>query len=135
MKISIIGAGWVGTAVGRGLTDLGNEVIFHDIIDKDLPNFTKDINYAVENSDVSFICVPTPTNDNDEIDLSYVKEASKNIGEALANKNGYHLVVVKSTVVPETTEKVVNTFINIKGKEKKLGGEMKKDERKSEKVK
>ena len=107
MKISIIGSGWVGMAIGGGLNDLGNEVIFHDIVDKDLPNFTKDINYAVENSDVSFVCVPTPTNDNCEIDLSYVKEASKNIGEALANKNDYHLVVVKSTVVPGTTEKVV----------------------------
>lgn len=111
MKISIIGSGWVGTAIGRGLSELGNDVIFHDIIDKDLPNFTKDINHAVENSDVSFICVPTPTNDNGEIDLNYVKEASKNIGEALTNKNGYHLVVVKSTVVPGTTEKVVIPII------------------------
>jgi UDPglucose 6-dehydrogenase len=101
VKIGIKGSGWVGTAIGRGLTNLGNGVTFHDIIDKALPNFTKDISYAVENSDVSFVCVPTPTNDNGEID-----EASKNIGEALANKNDYHLVVVKSTVVPETTEKV-----------------------------
>ena len=111
MKISIIGSGWVGMAVGKGFTELGNEVIFHDIVDKDLLNFTKDINYAIENSDVSFVCVPTPTNDNGEIDLSYVKEASKNIGESLANKNDYHLVVVKSTVVPETTEKVVIPII------------------------
>ncbi|MGB7531460.1 MAG: ATP-binding protein [Halobacteriota archaeon] len=45
MKISIIGSGFVGTAIGKGLKALGNEVIFYDIIDKDLPNFTftKDI--------------------------------------------------------------------------------------------
>ncbi|HID20527.1 MAG TPA: UDP-glucose/GDP-mannose dehydrogenase family protein [Methanophagales archaeon] len=107
MKISIIGSGWVGTAVGRGLAELGNEIIFHDIVDKDLPNFTKDLDYAIENSIVAFVCVPTPTNDDGEIDLSYVKEVSKDIGVALANKNSYHLVVVKSTVVPQTTEKVV----------------------------
>jgi UDPglucose 6-dehydrogenase len=107
MKISIIGSGWVGTAVGRGLAELGNEIIFYDIVDKDLPKFTKDLDYAIENSIVAFICVPTPTNDDGEIDLSYVKEASKDIGVALANKNSYHLVVVKSTVVPQTTEKVV----------------------------
>jgi UDPglucose 6-dehydrogenase len=107
MKISIIGSGWVGTAVGRGLAELGNEIIFYDIVDKDLPKFTQDLDYAIENSIVAFICVPTPTNDDGEIDLSYVKEVSKDIGVAVANKNSYHLVVVKSTVVPQTTEKVV----------------------------
>jgi UDPglucose 6-dehydrogenase len=107
MKISIIGSGWVGTAVGRGLAELGNEIIFYDIVDKDLPKFTHDLDYAIENSIVAFICVPTPTNDDGEIDLSYVKEVSKDIGVAVANKNSYHLVVVKSTVVPQTTEKVV----------------------------
>jgi UDP-glucose 6-dehydrogenase len=80
MKISIIGSGLVGTVIGRGLNELGNEVIVHDIVNRDLPNFTKDVDYAVENSIVPFVCVPTPTNDNGEIDLSYVKKASKNIG-------------------------------------------------------
>ena len=105
-KISIIGSGWVGTAVGRGFAEMGYEVIFYDIVNKSLPNFTKDINYAIQNSDASFICVPTPTT-NEGIYLSYIKEASKNIGKALSNKDGYHLVVVKSTVVPGTTEEVV----------------------------
>ena len=105
-KISIIGSGFVGERAGRGLISLGNDVIFYDIADKNLPNFTKDINYAIENSDVSFICVSTPTT-NDGIDLSYVKEAAKNIGLALALRQNYHPVVVKSTVVPGTTENVV----------------------------
>ena len=61
MKISFIGSGFVGTAIGRGLIELGNEVIFYDLVDKDLPNFTftKDINHAIENSNISFMCVPT----------------------------------------------------------------------------
>jgi UDPglucose 6-dehydrogenase len=105
-KISIIGSGWVGTAIGKGFTEIGYKVIFYDVVDKRLPNFTIDINHTIENSNVSFICVPTPTTP-EGIDLSYVKEATKNIGEALANKGGYHLVVVKSTVVPKTTENVV----------------------------
>ena len=105
-KISIIGSGWVGMGIGKGFAEIGYEVIFHDVVDKDLPNFTKDINYAIENSDVSFISVPTPTT-SDGIDLSYLKEASKNIGKALAKKDGYYLVVVKSTVVPGTTEEEV----------------------------
>jgi UDPglucose 6-dehydrogenase len=85
---------------------LGNNVIFYDIVDKNLPNFTKDINYAIAKSNVSFICVPTPTREN-KIGLSYMKEAAKNIGNALALRQNYHAVVVKSTVVPETTENVV----------------------------
>ena len=105
-KISIIGSGWVGTAIGKGFAGMGYEVMFYDIVSKNLPNFTKDIDYAIKNSNVSFICVPTPTA-SDGIDLSYIKEASKNIGKALANKGDYHLVVVKSTVVPRTTEEVV----------------------------
>ena len=80
MKISIVGSGFVGTALGKGLIELGNEVIFYDVVDKNLPNFTftKDINHAIENSNVSFICVPTPTTP-EGIDLSYIKEATKNI--------------------------------------------------------
>jgi UDPglucose 6-dehydrogenase len=118
-KISIIGSGWVGTAIGKGFTGMGYEVIFYDVVDKDLPNFTMDINYAIENSDTSFICVPTPTT-RTGIDLSYIKEATKNIGKALANKISYHLVVVKSTVVPKTTEKVVNPLLE-QYSEKKAG--------------
>ncbi|MCD6456614.1 MAG: hypothetical protein J7K81_07500 [Methanophagales archaeon] len=50
-------------------------------VDRDMLNFTftKDINHAIENSDISFICVPTPERENGEIDLSYIKEAAKNI--------------------------------------------------------
>lgn len=116
-KISIIGSGWVGTAIGKGLAGLGNEVIFYDIVDKDLPNFTRDINYAIENSSISFISVPTPTNEIGEIDLSHVKSAAKNIGKVLSEKNNYHVLVIKSTVVPETTEKVVIPILeNYSGK-------------------
>jgi UDP-glucose 6-dehydrogenase len=60
-RISIIGSGWVGTNIGKGFSDLGYEVIFYDVVDKNSPNFTKDLNYAIEASNVSFICVPTPT--------------------------------------------------------------------------
>ena len=107
MKVSIVGSGWVGTAIGKGLAKMGNYVIFHDIVDKELPNFTKNIEEAVKNSDISFICVPTPTKEDGEIDLSYVENASESIGNALAEKQNYHLVVVKSTVIPGTTESVV----------------------------
>jgi UDPglucose 6-dehydrogenase len=106
-KISILGSGWVGTAIGLGYTKLGYQVIFYDVVDKDLPNFTKDIHAAIENTDVSFICVPTPTAAGGQIDLRYIKEVSRDIGKALAPLSKYHVVVMKSTVVPTTTENVV----------------------------
>lgn len=104
--ISIIGSGFVGEQVGRGFMNLGHDVIFYDPAGKNLSNFTRDINYAIENSQISFICVPTPTIDG-KIDLGYVKEAVENVGGALALRQRYHVVVIKSTVVPATTENVV----------------------------
>jgi len=106
VKISIIGSGFVGEQVGRGFASLGHNVNFYDVIDKNLPNLVKDINSAIANSDISFICVPTPTAEG-KIDLCYIKEAAKNVGAALALQQNYHVVVIKSTVVPTTTEEVV----------------------------
>jgi len=120
MKISIIGSGFVGIALGKELIDLGNEVIFYDVVNKNLLNFTTDITYAIESSNMSFVCVPTPTNKG-EIDLSYIKDASKNVGRAIAKKDDHHLVVIKSTVVPTTTENVVIPVLE-NYSEKKAGG-------------
>jgi len=122
-KISVIGSGWVGTAIGMGLAKLGNKVIFYDVVDKKgLPNFSTDIEYAIKNSDVSFICVPTPTNDDGTIDLSYIKVAAKNVGTALADKESYHVIAVKSTVVPGTTENVVIPIVEHSSKKSVSGG-------------
>jgi UDPglucose 6-dehydrogenase len=67
---------------------------------------TTDLEEAVKNTDISFICVGTPSGLLDYIDLKYIEEVSKGIGKILKDK-GYHVVVVKSTVVPGTTEHVV----------------------------
>ena len=89
-------------------------------MDKNLPNFTRDINHTVQNTDISFICVPTPTV-KDKIDLHNIKDVTEEIGGALASCEEYHVVVVKSTVVPKTTEDVV---IPILSKYKKVGEEI-----------
>jgi len=106
VKISTIGSGFVGEHLGRGFMSLGHEVVFYDLADRNLPNFTKDMNSTVQNSEVSFICVPTPTAEG-KTDLQYVKEAARNVGGALALQQNYHVVVIKSTVAPTTTEDVV----------------------------
>lgn len=137
MRISIIGTGYVGTVTGSCFAHLGNDVICVDVdpgriekINKGIPPIyeegledllrqhagknliaTADYDSAIANTDISFICVPTPTDANGKIDLRFIREASRSIGERLKNKPSYHVVVVKSTVVPETTEKVVTPIL------------------------
>ncbi len=137
MRISVIGTGYVGTVSGACFAELGHEVICVDVDSSkvDLINAgeapiyeeglsellkkhagkriqaTTDYDMAVMNSDVSFICVGTPSDAKGNIDLGIVKAASGSLGDVLKKKKGYHVVVVKSTVVPETTEKVVLPII------------------------
>src|SRR3990172_11021951 len=133
MKISVIGTGYVGAVSAACFAELGHEVICVDIdrskIDKinaGIPpifeeglsdllkkhagkslSATSDYDFEVNNSDVSFISVGTPSDSRGNIDLSIVKAASASLGDSIGRKKDYHVVVVKSTVVPETTEKVV----------------------------
>jgi UDPglucose 6-dehydrogenase len=137
MKISVIGTGYVGIVSAVCFAEIGHEVICVDIdrpkIDKinaGIPPIyeegltellkkhvgknlkaTTDYNFAVKNSGVSFICVGTPSDQHSKIDLSIIKSASASLGDSLQTKKGFHVVVVKSTVVPETTEKVVLPII------------------------
>lgn len=137
MKISVIGTGYVGTVSAACFAELGHEVICVDIdqskidqVNAGVPPIyeeglsellkkhagnrlraTSDYELAVNNSEVSFICVGTPSDSEGNIDLSIVKAASTSLGDSLKKKKGYHVIVVKSTVVPETTEKVVLPII------------------------
>jgi len=62
---------------------------------------------AVSASDVSLICVGTPSDDNGNLNLTYVERVCQDIGQALARKDGYHVVVVRSTMLPGSTEERV----------------------------
>jgi len=134
VKISIIGTGYVGLVTGATLSDLGNSVVCLDIIEEKIkmlnsgkspiyePGLEKlikkgiakknligstDVEKHIRNTEITFICVGTPSDKNGNIDLSYIKSASSTIGRALRDKKGTHTVIVKSTVVPLTTEEVV----------------------------
>jgi len=129
MRISIVGTGYVGLVSGACLAECGHDVVCVDIdpakVDMinvgrptihelGLPQLlsrhagkrlraTTDLATAVASTEVTFIAVGTPAA-HGRIDLDYVLEAARGIGEALRTKHGYHLVVVKSTVVPGTTD-------------------------------
>ena len=132
MKVSVIGTGYVGLVSGVCLAERGHEVICVDIdtdkvdqinraispihergltellkknIGKRL-RATTDLHAAIGDTDISLLAVGTPF-DGQQIDLSYVMEVSRQIGAALRTKSSYHVVTVKSTVVPGTTDEVV----------------------------
>jgi len=132
--ISIAGTGYVGLATAVGFASKGCKVIAstHDpekaaLINKGVPPFYEvgfeellrkvvekgylkcvlDSGEAVLDTDTTFITVGTPSQRDGSIDLQYIQRSAREIGEALKRKNTYHLVVVKSTVVPGTTENVV----------------------------
>lgn len=132
MKVSIIGTGYVGLVSGVCLAELGHQVVCVDVdsakvarINKGDPplhekgleellrrnlgrNFvaSTDLSSAVLGSEISLIAVGTPF-DGSAIDLKYIRAVAAEIGVALRGKPEYHTVVVKSTVVPGTTEDVV----------------------------
>jgi len=111
--ISILGSGTVGRSVGKGLLRLGHEVIFYDVsvqrvdaIRSEGLNATTELDDAIKRSRVSFVCVPTPTIAG-RIGLEHVESAVRDSARCLSYKSEYHLVVVKSTVIPTTTSRIV----------------------------
>jgi UDPglucose 6-dehydrogenase len=133
MRIAVVGTGYVGLSAGVGFAMKGNDVIcvdndkskieqvnsgvspvYEPMLSQNLKSVLKEgklratdnLHEAIRKSEIIFISVGTPSREDGSIDLKYVRDVSKDIGRSLANK-GYKLIVVKSTVLPETTEKVV----------------------------
>lgn len=76
---------------------------------------------AVQRTDVTYVAVGTPSGADGSIDLKYIRSSAESIGRQLASKRGYHIVVVKSTAVPGTTEGVVKEVLE-RESGKKVGG-------------
>jgi UDPglucose 6-dehydrogenase len=133
MRVSVIGAGYVGLVTGVGLADRGHHVTCVDsdvdkiagirsgvspffepgldvLLERTLGSrleATTDLERAVLETDLSLIAVGTPSLPDGRVDLGVVKAVSLQLGAILREKPAYHVVVVKSTVVPGTTEEVV----------------------------
>lgn len=132
MNVSVVGSGYVGLVSAVCLAEKGHRVICVDVnetkvdqINRGIPPIyengladllekniglrvfaTTDLRRAVLDTDLSLIAVGTPF-DGNEIDLKYVRLVSEQVGAILKEKNAYHVVVMKSTVVPGTTEELM----------------------------
>jgi UDPglucose 6-dehydrogenase len=133
-KVSVIGLGFVGLSIAltnskkniptigvdidkskienlkKGIPDFF-EPKLQDYLDGSLKQkytqFTDDLDYALKNTNLSFLCVGTPPTGDGKINLNFFKKALTDIHKTLKSKKTHHLLVIKSTVVPQTTATVV----------------------------
>jgi len=136
MKISVLGSGYVGTTVAACFADLGHEVVAIDV-DEDVvatlsagqspihepgleellantvgDTLTATTEYsALQDTEVTFLAVSTPSRADGSIDTSIIESAASSLGAAIADQSTPQQVVVKSTVVPGTTENVIAPLI------------------------
>ncbi len=134
MRISIFGLGYVGIVSAGCLASDGHEIVGVDpnkakvglinvgkspIVEKDIEEMiaravrsgglraTSEAYEAVINTEISLICVGTPSQLNGNLDLSYVRRVCEEIGSALRDKRAFHIVVVRSTMLPGSMREVV----------------------------
>lgn len=134
MDISIFGLGYVGTVCASCLASEQHNIIGVDvnpakvealnsgvapIVEPKLPELlsaahrakrvtaTTSAAEAIRASEISLVCVGTPSQPNGNLDLAYMKRVCEEIGAALRNKSTHHLVVLRSTMLPGTTEDVL----------------------------
>jgi UDPglucose 6-dehydrogenase len=116
-KISVIGSGVVGTATGQGFHKLGHKVIFYDIskerlkaLKNDGYNVANNLSEALSQTDISFVCVNTPTH-NSEQDLSQIFSVLQQITKYLNTAQKQHLFVFRSTILPGTMRNVIVNYL------------------------
>lgn len=138
MKIAVFGLGYVGAVSGACFAKSGHEVIgvdcneqkvalirngqspiieegiaglIADVASKNLFTATTDTEFAVFQSDISIVCVGTPSRENGSLELESIINVCQEIGQAIRKKNKYHIVVIRSTVLPGTIESVIVPLI------------------------
>jgi GDP-mannose 6-dehydrogenase len=134
MNVSVFGLGYVGSVSAASFAADGHTVVGVDvnadkvaslnegrspIVEKGLDELIRDNTAngrlrattstaeAVRDTELSLICVGTPSRKNGSLDLTYLERVAEQIGEALKDKDDYHVVVVRSTVLPGTTHEIV----------------------------
>ena len=143
MDLSIIGTGYVGLVSGTCFAEMGNnvicvdnspeklaklknaevtiyepglEIIFSRNIEKKRLNFTDDLKFAILNSEMIFLCLPTPQGEDGSADLQYVLKVAGDIGKILKENNcKEHKIIVNKSTVPVGTAQLVEAEIKKHG--------------------
>jgi len=148
VKISVFGLGYVGTVTSVCLVRQGHTVIGVDASDHKVRfinqgispivepgvddllksalkdgrlSATEDAARAVAETEITLVCVGTPSNSNGSLNLDYVMRVAEQLGQILRNKEGYHGIVIRSTVLPGTVEKVAAIVEHASGKKQGKG--------------
>jgi len=138
MRISIVGSGYVGLVAGACLAKLGSEVTLIDtdserveVVNNGLSPIHEDglneilgqvhvratTDYRqIVDADMIFLCVGTPIDEDGSMSLEHIIRATEQIVTAMEGGKGYHVIVVKSTVIPGTTEGVIIPILERTGR-------------------
>lgn len=141
MRVSVVGTGYVGTVLAVALADLGHDLLNVDIDENKIrminegksPIFEKglqelmdknkgrirgtiNLKEAMLQTDLTFICVGTPSGTEGQINLEQIEGVCNEIGRALAEKQDKHYIVIKSTILPGTSEKCIKIIEEASGK-------------------
>ena len=138
MRVSIFGLGYVGAVCSACLADAGHHVVGVDIVRKkvDMINHgqspivepglgellskgvatghikaTTSVEKAINETEISFISVPTPSLSNGALNLEYIENSCREIGEAIRKKDSHHTVVIRSTVLPGSVRDTVRPVL------------------------
>ncbi len=144
MRVSVFGLGYVGAVSAAciaseghsvigvdkndtkvGLINAGGSPIVEATVDELIATAhregrltaTTDSRLAVEGSELSLICVGTPSGSNGNLNLQYVRRVCEEIGDVLKSLDRYHIVVIRSTVLPGTVEKAASVIARESGKQ------------------
>jgi GDP-mannose 6-dehydrogenase len=134
MRVSVFGMGYVGSVTGACLAQMGHTVVGVDanpskvtminqglspVIEAQMPELMQEVTKsgafaateswceAIRSTDVALVCVGTPSSANGSLSVELVKKVSEQIGKALADKETYFVVAVRSTVLPGTVNRIV----------------------------
>ncbi len=134
MNISIFGLGYVGAVTAACLAKEGHKIVgvdisrekvnqisagtspivealigdvIADVVDRRMLSATTDTQAAIANTDVSIICVGTPSKENGDVDLTQILAVSNEIGQAIKLKGKFHTLIFRSTVPPGTVENAI----------------------------
>ncbi len=135
MNISVFGLGYVGCVSMGCLAQNGHQMIGVDvnetkvnlinsgkatIIEKDIDKIIKeqhdrgqieaslDYKYAIQHTDISIVAVGTPSSSKGHLNLEYIFNVAEHIAESLPLKNSFHIIAIRSTILPGTCDKIAN---------------------------